>query len=248
MTRIFLLFSPLLLALSWYPSQGFIPHHTFHTTTSTLWFTPTTRTPTNFKTQLNFFQNIIESLTGSTKSPSSNSAGEVVVAKRESLKAALLEACRNPATKNKKQQRATVEALMEELQQVNPTTSTASSLLLQRRWALEWTTEKEINFFLDVGLSNQITQTISTTTIGNRIEFVRAGGFYVDGILSIPDPKGCGTDFEFITATCNLGERWGQYTFPPVGSGWFETLYLDDTLRVDINSRSDILICTPLPN
>jgi len=39
--------------------------------------------------------------------------------------------------------------------------------------------------------------------------------------------------------------RFGKYSFPPVGSGWFDTIYLDEELRCDVNSRNDILICTP---
>ena len=81
--------------------------------------------------------------------------------------------------------------------------------------------------------------------LDNNIEFVRGGGgFYVSGKLSIPDLEGVRTNFEFETAQLDLG-TWGQYQFPPIGAGWFDTIYLDETLRVDVNSRDDILICTP---
>lgn len=71
----------------------------------------------------------------------------------------------------------------------------------------------------------------------------------VSGELSLPDNDGRGdqmlrTNFVFSSATLDLG-RWGSFSVPPIGKGWFETLYLDDTLRVDTNSRDDILICTP---
>ena len=59
-------------------------------------------------------------------------------------------------------------------------------------------------------------------------------------------PSGIRTYFEFTSATLDL-DKWGTYTVPPLGKGWFDTLYLDEELRVDLNSRDDILICTPAP-
>jgi PAP_fibrillin len=164
--------------------------------------------------------------------------------KREMLKSALLEACM-PPFKNRVEQRERIEAIINELREQCPTSpATAASPLLQKKWALTWTTEKEINFFLDVGFSDEIGQTIAGSSLDNNIEFLRGGGLYVSGSLSIPDPEGPRTDFEFETAKLDLG-KWGTFTFPPVGAGWFDTVYLDDTLRVDLNSRNDILICTP---
>ena len=109
---------------------------------------------------------------------------------------------------------------------------------------MEWTTEKEINFFLDWNISNEIGQTIAGTKLDNNIEFVRGGGFYVSGKLEVPEAQGVRTNFEFETAQLDLG-KWGNFEFPPVGAGWFDTVYLDSNLRVDVNSRDDILICTP---
>mmetsp|Transcript_8515 Transcript_8515/g.12130 ORF Transcript_8515/g.12130 Transcript_8515/m.12130 type:complete len:89 (+) Transcript_8515:420-686(+) len=85
------------------------------------------------------------------------------------------------------------------------------------------------------------------------IEFKRGGGLGVKGTLSIPDDVSIGkndeiksvrTNFKFDSATLDLGQ-WGSYTVPPVGEGWFDTIYLDEDLRIDFNSRDDILICTP---
>lgn len=191
---------------------------------------------------------------------------------RDRLKRELLQACRL-ATKNdskaQQQQRELIEDLMEQLAQVNPIPASASSPKLQKKWKLVWTTEKEINFFLDWNFSQDIFQTIRTimteqsednqqneeegsslsftkSIIENAIPFVKGGGgFYVTGRLSIPDPTSIRTEFQFETATLDLGKRWGTYNFPPIGAGWFDTLYLDDELRVDVNSRNDILICVP---
>jgi len=70
----------------------------------------------------------------------------------------------------------------------------------------------------------------------------------VTGELSVPensDELGIRTNFKFTAASLDLG-RWGKYNLPPVGEGWFDTVYLDEELRIDTNSRNDILICTPL--
>ena len=115
-----------------------------------------------------------------------------------------------------------------------------------------WTTEKEINFFIDWNISGQITQTIDDRVLENNIPFLKGGSFGVKGKLSIPEDdvdettdstsEGVRTEFEFETASLDLG-KWGKFSFPPVGKGWFDTVYLDENFRIDINSRDDILIC-----
>lgn len=107
----------------------------------------------------------------------------------------------------------------------------------------EWTTEKEINVFNDWGISGTISQTISGPVLLNMIPFKKGGSFGVKGRLTISEPDGIRTDFEFESATLDLG-KWGSHALPPVGKGWFDTIYLDENLRIDINSRDDILICT----
>mmetsp|Transcript_2653 Transcript_2653/g.3480 ORF Transcript_2653/g.3480 Transcript_2653/m.3480 type:complete len:154 (-) Transcript_2653:150-611(-) len=118
-----------------------------------------------------------------------------------------------------------------------------------------WTTEKEINFFIDWNLSGPITQSIRGNVLNNNIPFKSGGGLGVEGSVSIPDEENNGdidcqnrqrrTNFKFTSAVLDL-DKWGKYNFPPVGEGWFDTVYLDEDLRVDINSRNDILVCTPL--
>jgi hypothetical protein len=167
--------------------------------------------------------------------------GTKVKAERERVKGSLLEACREDGVS-----RIRVEEIISELASLSPVAATATSPLLQRKWMLEWTTEKEINFFLEKGFtpSGAIYQTIDGSSLGNMIPFQKGGGFGVQGDLSIPDEDGKRTDFVFTNAVLDLG-KWGKYSFPPVGKGWFDTIYLDEDLRVDVNSRDDILICTP---
>lgn len=151
-------------------------------------------------------------------------------------KSMLLEACRK-----EKPDRNEIETII--LKEFD-SQATAASPLLQKEWELIWTTEKEINFFLNQGLAERITQTIDGNVLTNNIPFIKGGSFGVVGSLNIPDPKGIRTEFTFEQAILDIG-KWGTYRLPPVGKGWFDTIYLDDNLRVDVNSRNDILICRP---
>ena len=102
--------------------------------------------------------------------------------------------------------------------------------MLRRGWALEWTTEREINFFLEWGIGEGITQTLDGDTLVNYIPFVKGGGgFGVTGRIRVDEEMAGSmrTTFKFESANLNLG-RWGEYSFPPVGEGWFDTIYLDD--------------------
>lgn len=177
---------------------------------------------------------------------------------RERLKTELLDLCRllpeEKKTLGEKQLRAKIEAKIDELAPLSPVTATASSPLLQKEWVVVWTTEKEINVFLDFGWATEVSQTIDANgNLQNMIPFAKGGSFGVSGTLTIPSSAnddeastgtGKRTNFVFDTATLDL-QKWGTYQVPPVGEGWFDTLYLDDNLRVDINSRDDILICQP---
>lgn len=82
----------------------------------------------------------------------------------------------------------------------------------------------------------------------NNIAFVsNRGHFGVDGTLSTRTNQPLRTYFEFETATLQL-KPFPPLKLPPIGKGWFDTVYLDDHFRVDVNSRDDILICTADPN
>ena len=94
-----------------------------------------------------------------------------------------------------------------------------------------------------------ITQTISDNDnkqLENLIQFQNGGYLGVAGSLSVDGENTQRTNFQFVSAQLDLG--WGipSFNLPPVGKGWFDTIYLDEDLRVDINSRDDILICVPM--
>jgi len=174
--------------------------------------------------------------------------------RRNQLKLDLLNKCRNDNTGSIDEKRKEIEAIIESLVEIRPLDATASSPLFQRMWLLQWTTEKEINFFYDVGLAaDVITQTIyyenenvmeNVGVLSNDIPLPGNSNFGVIGALTVPDIKGVRTDFEFSSAKLDLWDGKFSWTLPPIGKGWFDTVYLDDELRVDLNSRDDILICT----
>ena len=185
--------------------------------------------------------------------PSSSSSSSTEV---QNLKQELYTICNNSYGKSTPQIQSQIQSLITQLRQVNPTRNTAKSNLLQREWIVLWTSEKEINWFIDNGISTCITQTLSGgTSLENWIPFTNGGGFGVVGTISVDDndavssnsvEKGDNniirTQFKFNSAKLDLG-KWGTYNFPPIGNGWFDTVYLDEELRIDLNSRNDILIC-----
>jgi len=213
----------------------------------------------NNKDAKSLLSNIFDNVLGGELSPSLWSSSDAQQQREEDsqrrneLKRRMLLECdseRGQNKKNKQERRKTIEAIMYELAELSPCRDdAATSSLLRREWLLRYTTEREINFFVDFGLSNRITQTIGKdgVLLTNTIKFKSSGGGYfgVKGTLSPEgDANKVRTNFVFETATLDIG-KWGSYNFPPIGRGWFDTVYLDDDLRVDFNSRSDILVCTP---
>lgn len=185
-----------------------------------------------FSAQPTFVLGSLRSIFGMTKQIDENAE------KRRDLCQALLKECR-AGTKDRK----LIEVFISELELLNPTTSSATSSLLQKEWLLEWTTEKEIIFFSDFGISGDITQTISGAVLGNTIDFKKGGGLSVVGELIPDEALPLRTNFQFKSASIDFG--FAKFDIPPVGEGWFDTVYLDEVIRIDTNSRDDILICTP---
>mmetsp|Transcript_27407 Transcript_27407/g.57192 ORF Transcript_27407/g.57192 Transcript_27407/m.57192 type:complete len:222 (+) Transcript_27407:38-703(+) len=174
----------------------------------------------------------------------SNAADQAVIARRSELKQRLSAKCRENLGRSTPDIRQRIESIMEQLGPLNPTPETATSPLLKRKWIVEWTSEKEINFFLEKGISEEITQTLEGNVLENYIPFVKGGGFSVTGQINVDEEREglLRTNFKFLNANLDVG-RWGEYSFPPLGAGWFDTIYLDEGLRIDTNSRDDVLIC-----
>mmetsp|Transcript_1725 Transcript_1725/g.3888 ORF Transcript_1725/g.3888 Transcript_1725/m.3888 type:complete len:218 (-) Transcript_1725:1510-2163(-) len=186
------------------------------------------------------WQNILDIFSGSSKLSNLEETR-----RRAEIKQRLSTECKGNFGVNNKETRQKIKALIEEIAPLNPTKETSLSPLLKREWVLLWTSEKEINFFLEKGISESITQTLSADILENYIPFVKGGGFGVTGEIRPAEKNNdemLRTQFKFLNAKLDIG-KWGVYNFPPVGEGWFDTIYLDEDLRIDTNSRDDILIC-----
>jgi hypothetical protein len=128
-------------------------------------------------------------------------------------------------------------------------------------WELLYTTEKEVNFFktswpFKDALSS-ITQTLdlyNDGTINNSINFNQGKSYFaVDGTVRpvevlVKDDDGNGdeaieyvvdrVEFTFTKATICINEGL-KFDVPPVGAGWFDTLYCDGKYRLSYDSRGD---------
>jgi L-ascorbate metabolism protein UlaG (beta-lactamase superfamily) len=143
-----------------------------------------------------------------------------------------------------KAEEAEVLAIVEELKPLNPTPATSASPLINGRWDLLWTTEKEQLFFVEKGLFGSgfvaAKQDIDVASgrLQNLIEFEKGDYFKVSSSLSSEPPVRC--NFVFGSCVCKRGPL--EVPLPPVGKGWFDTVYLDDTLRIAEDIRGDTLI------
>jgi len=136
------------------------------------------------------------------------------------------------------------DGLVEQLIANNPTQNPAESSLMTGRWKMAWTTEKEILFCVEKGLfglpCTDVYQTIDSSagTLKNVIEFTDQGFLKVDS--NFKDQQGARFNFKF--QSCALKWMFLEVPLPPVGEGWGEQVYLDDTLRIQRDSRGDTLI------
>lgn len=116
---------------------------------------------------------------------------------------------------------------------------------LTGRWELIFTTEKEINFFKEswpFAKVSSITQDIDpygSYTVNNLISFEGGGEFAVTGSVEPAD-----SDSEYDRVTFEFQEAviqgWGRKVkVPPVGSGWFDTMFCDGNYRLSRDNRGD---------
>ncbi len=118
-------------------------------------------------------------------------------------------------------------------------------MFLPGQWELIFTTEKEINFFKTswpFANVDSITQNIDpyqSCTVNNLIRFEGGGEFAVTGsaVVAASDGEYDRVAFEFTTAVVR---GWGQeLRIPPVGTGWFDTMFCDGKYRLSRDSRGD---------
>lgn len=124
--------------------------------------------------------------------------------------------------------------------------STTNGSYASATWELLWTTEKETLFILkNAGLfgtsAGPVYQVVDMQAgyLQNVITFPPEGAFVVNSSVAPVGQQR--VDFQFNAAGLHLpeGRRLG---LPPFGKGWFDNLYLDQDLRISVDSRGDTLV------
>ncbi|KAL4309918.1 hypothetical protein GQ457_01G055900 [Hibiscus cannabinus] len=121
---------------------------------------------------------------------------------------------------------------------------------LSATWRLLWTTEKEQLFIIEKAYlfgtqAGDVLQVIDVQnkTLNNVITFPPDGVFFVRSSIEVASSQR--VNFKFTSAVLR-GKNW-EIPLPPFGQGWFETVYLDDEIRVVKDIRDDYLVVERAP-
>ncbi|CAA0842707.1 Probable plastid-lipid-associated protein 11 [Striga hermonthica] len=121
---------------------------------------------------------------------------------------------------------------------------------LSDTWRMLWTTEKEQLFIVKnapvFGTSaGDVLQVINVEqkTLNNVITFPPDGVFFVRSEIQVASAQR--VNFRF-TSVVLRGKGW-EFPLPPFGQGWFESVYIDDEIRVVKDIRQDYLIVERAP-
>ncbi|KAF0894073.1 hypothetical protein E2562_033960 [Oryza meyeriana var. granulata] len=121
---------------------------------------------------------------------------------------------------------------------------------LSGTWRLLWTTEQEQLFIVRNApffrtTAGDVLQVIDVPgcALNNVITLPPSGAFVVNGTIEIQPPQR--VNFRFTRAMLR-GSNW-EVPFPPFGKGWFDTVYLDDDIRVAKDIRGDYLVVERAP-
>ncbi|KAL2234045.1 probable plastid-lipid-associated protein 11 [Sesamum indicum] len=121
---------------------------------------------------------------------------------------------------------------------------------LSATWRMLWTTEKEQLFIIKnaptFGTSaGDVLQVIDVDqkTLNNVITFPPDGVFFVRSEIQVASAQR--VNFQFTSAVLR-GKGW-EFPLPPFGQGWFDSLYIDDEIRVVKDIRQDYLIVERAP-
>lgn len=173
---------------------------------------------------------------------------------REKAKAFLLATVADTGRGLEGGNRAAVETAVDELAACGREDVEAGSAppvsILSGTWKLLWTSERETLFLLEKGLFNvgparDVFQVLDAAarTLSNVVEFGEtemSAAFVVKGTLRPESDVRCSFAFKRVELQRADGSTFG--VAPPFGSGFFDTVYCDDTLRVSRDSRGDTLI------
>ena len=132
-----------------------------------------------------------------------------------------------------------------------PEASNTSDARLSANWRLVWTSERETLFLLErwpgPGDTRRTTTQayqridVNARTLQNAVVFCNGNTFAVDSTVTVDGDVRVA--FVFDAARLELRRPFERnIPLPPVGKGWFDNLYVDDTLRVARDSRGDTLV------
>ncbi|KNA16119.1 hypothetical protein SOVF_092090 [Spinacia oleracea] len=121
---------------------------------------------------------------------------------------------------------------------------------LSGTWRMRWTTEKEQLFIIKnsgvfgtkVGDVLQVID-VDNLMLNNVITFPPSGVFFVRSSMEVASTQR--VNFRFTSAVLR-GKDW-EVPLPPFGQGWFESVYLDDDIRVAKDIRGDYLVVDRAP-
>ncbi|XP_048422731.1 probable plastid-lipid-associated protein 11, chloroplastic [Pyrus x bretschneideri] len=121
---------------------------------------------------------------------------------------------------------------------------------LSATWRLLWTTEKEQLFIIQNAslFGTQTGDVLQVIDVGQRvlnnvITFPPDGVFFVRSDIAVASNQR--VNFKFTSAVLR-GKSW-EIPLPPFGQGWFDTVYLDDEIRVVKDIRGDYLVVERAP-
>ncbi|KAG0535237.1 hypothetical protein BDA96_04G348900 [Sorghum bicolor] len=146
---------------------------------------------------------------------------------------------------------ADIVSCIDALAAVSPGADTVSDAAkLSGTWRLLWTTEQEQLFIVRNApffrtAAGDVLQVIDVPggALNNVITFPPSGAFVVNGEIEVQPPQR--VNFRFTRAALR-GNKW-EVPFPPFGKGWFDTVYLDDDIRVAKDIRGDYLVVERAP-
>ncbi|CAK8540941.1 unnamed protein product [Lathyrus sativus] len=147
-------------------------------------------------------------------------------------------------TQNDPTKRGSIITAIEELAALGAGSVTTGDSL-SSTWRLLWTTEKEQLFIIEKAhlfgtKAGDVLQVIDVEklTLNNVITFPPDGVFFVRSNIQVASSQR--VNFRFTSAVLR-GKNW-EIPLPPFGQGWFDTVYLDDDLRVVKDIRGDYLV------
>ncbi|KAM6564770.1 hypothetical protein CsatB_024768 [Cannabis sativa] len=158
---------------------------------------------------------------------------------------------RGVKTQTNSTKRAAIVKAIDALASLGTDTVTTGSSL-SATWRLLWTTEKEQLFIIEKASlfgtqAGDVLQVIDVEkkVLNNVITFPPHGVFFVRSNIEIGASSKQRVNFRFTSAVLR-GENW-EIPLPPFGQGWFDTVYLDDEIRVVKDIRGDYLVVDRAP-